>query len=322
MPDCHHCGTTLLKGAKYCHECGAKVAPQELHITCAQCGTDNPATARYCVQCGHALQSAVEEQLPAPAARYGSRDQERKLVHTAFNAILRDKVNTYFRGDKELYDRYLTRYYETDDFRQLLELRAQQMVQVLLEEGRVIDSSTVRDEYGRELEQLVHTFLFKYARSLNPIDIPEAVLKYQTQSWEEVDLERMALDYLQLDEEPLEVIYPGDMIAPDERTARRMRNAYKSWLSIQLDNPDDRLFFVVDLTLRQSLKEGFAMTDRGLWWKAPFNKQQTALFLPLRDVKRVNDWITINGSYFHVSKSINLKMLLFLKQIIRMLERR
>ena len=44
---CASCGFNNRAGAKFCNECGARLAPR-----CGSCGTENPSGARFCSECG------------------------------------------------------------------------------------------------------------------------------------------------------------------------------------------------------------------------------------------------------------------------------
>jgi len=64
---CASCGTELIPGKKFCHDCGTRV-----EIACPSCGSPVQAAFRFCPECGAAL-GAVEpprpgaEQPPAPS---------------------------------------------------------------------------------------------------------------------------------------------------------------------------------------------------------------------------------------------------------------
>ncbi len=61
---CGTCGTTNAAGAKFCVECGARLAS-----ACPTCGAYNQPGAKFCAECGTRLSDAAA----APAAQPGSR---------------------------------------------------------------------------------------------------------------------------------------------------------------------------------------------------------------------------------------------------------
>jgi class 3 adenylate cyclase len=61
---CPQCGTESPEGARFCFECGAKLA-----VACLQCGATLPPQARFCPQCGTKLTAAPEIAPAAPDDR-------------------------------------------------------------------------------------------------------------------------------------------------------------------------------------------------------------------------------------------------------------
>jgi double zinc ribbon protein/adenylate/guanylate cyclase family protein len=53
--------------AKFCLECGARLAP-----SCPQCGTELPPAAKFCLECGHRLAAPDAAPLSAAASAPGS----------------------------------------------------------------------------------------------------------------------------------------------------------------------------------------------------------------------------------------------------------
>jgi ribosomal protein L40E len=47
---CSKCNSPLPQGAKFCMNCGEKVAPKEVY--CQECGAVMPADAQFCMNCG------------------------------------------------------------------------------------------------------------------------------------------------------------------------------------------------------------------------------------------------------------------------------
>ena len=59
---CSECGHENRAGAKFCEECGARVAP-----VCTSCGAQLSPSAKFCSECGHpAGQAAPSTSLPSP----------------------------------------------------------------------------------------------------------------------------------------------------------------------------------------------------------------------------------------------------------------
>lgn len=52
---CAKCGALVEEGAKFCPECGAKVASSSDMTVCPKCGTSVPSSAKFCSNCGTTL---------------------------------------------------------------------------------------------------------------------------------------------------------------------------------------------------------------------------------------------------------------------------
>jgi class 3 adenylate cyclase/ribosomal protein L40E len=55
---CPHCGNENPEGAKFCFECGAKLA-----VICPECRASLPPQAKYCLECGVHLEKPLEPEL-------------------------------------------------------------------------------------------------------------------------------------------------------------------------------------------------------------------------------------------------------------------
>ncbi|MEN0003779.1 MAG: hypothetical protein AAF798_06535, partial [Bacteroidota bacterium] len=62
-------------------------------------------------------------------------------------------------------------------------------------------------------------------------------------------------------------------------------------------------------------KEGFALTEAALYWKAYLQKPKIVAFQQLQSIKREKDWLLINWEFFSANASINVKLLKLLKKI-------
>ena len=85
---CATCGTEGPQGAKFCMECGAKLA-----LTCPDCATELPDGAKFCLECGVPVGSAAtaKPQTPPPSAdeEPASVDaaEERRIITALFTDL-------------------------------------------------------------------------------------------------------------------------------------------------------------------------------------------------------------------------------------------
>ncbi|MEO1437053.1 MAG: hypothetical protein AAFV80_16045, partial [Bacteroidota bacterium] len=63
-----------------------------------------------------------------------------------------------------------------------------------------------------------------------------------------------------------------------------------------------------------NMKEGYAFTSRGFYWKPHFHPTYQTLYPQIESVE-LKDWLMLNGHYFHSSKRMNTKMFLLLKKL-------
>ncbi len=52
---CSNCGQEMLKGAKFCENCGMPVSHKQVNKFCARCGSPNQLEADFCAECGARL---------------------------------------------------------------------------------------------------------------------------------------------------------------------------------------------------------------------------------------------------------------------------
>ncbi|NUO03787.1 MAG: hypothetical protein HUU01_24500, partial [Saprospiraceae bacterium] len=77
----------------------------------------------------------------------------------------------------------------------------------------------------------------------------------------------------------------------------------------------ERIFFICDLSLLGNCKEGFALTEKALYWKSPLEKPRREALDQLFNLHRKENWITINDHFFNANPSLNIKLLKLLRGI-------
>jgi len=124
--DCSVCGTANSVGAKFCVECGNRLA-----VVCPACGTHNLPTAKFCQECATALGGASESAPAAGASIKGDQAgriarapdapiAERRLVSILFTDLVswttiaagrdaeeaRELLSRYFDLARDIIERY------------------------------------------------------------------------------------------------------------------------------------------------------------------------------------------------------------------------
>jgi hypothetical protein len=275
-------------------------------MICHQCQTELPEQARFCFHCG----AAQPAPAPPPRACLDLRgDVEQQLISQFFQA-LRQRIEA--EHQPEQFQAYSERLYETG-FRDMLHRRAGQLKTQLLEmdaEGQA-DARRVNLLVEALFEGLLDYFVIRHCQGLNAFPLPEAILRHENARWEKVDLFALISDYLDFANEPDETVYFDFLTMP----AEKLKNAARFFLFPQRD---ERLFFICDQSLLGSGKEGFAMTDRALYWKAQLQTARKAPYHLLGEIKREQDWLLIGGHFFNVNPGLNLKLMRLLKKIKRL----
>lgn len=288
MPTAHFPGISYFAGMKQC----------------PNCQTALPDMAKFCYNCG-APQPAAAAATPSYILNF-QQDVEHQIVEYFFEALKRRVAEEH---DVKRYQEYAELLYRSG-FRETVHTRAQQLAdearQALQSDGQYAIDRLLNESF----EGLLDYFLIRFAKGLYPVQLPEAILKYEGRTLEQIDLYKMTLDYLNFEEEE-EPIYLNFLDMPMEK----LKNASANFL---FPDKSERIFFLCDQSLTNSSKDGFAMTNVALYWKMPFQKAQQVRYTNLLEVKREKDWITINGHFFNVNPNMNMKMLRLLKKLGRL----
>ena len=263
---------------------------------CPNCQTELPDAARFCFHCGRPW----EEAPSPPPEQTAWLDNPIQYFIDFFMHILRERVEE--EHPFEFHQIYTERLYQSG-FRDTLQRRAEQF------EGKAKEVRSAK-KIQRQVAELVDYFVTQHCKDLNLIPWPEAILKYQGLTWDKIDLFQMALDYLDFAHES-EPVYTDFLQMPIEK----LRNAGKKFL---FPEKQERILLICDQSIMGSVREGFALTEKGLYWKAHLTRAARVYFDELAEIKREKQWININGQFFNVNLSINIKMMRLLKTIKRL----
>ncbi len=276
-------------------------------MKCVNCHTELPPDARFCYQCGAPQPASQARPDEAESPLIDLKGNIAKQLTEAFFRVLRGKVAEEQPGAD--YQAYTELLYESG-FRDLLHRREAQLADELRYRSEQGESVAAQNEKVRQqLDELTDYFLIHYARPLNTIELPEAMLRHQGPGGEETDLAALIFDYLDFGSEPDEEVFTDFVKMP----VQKLRNAGQFFL--KPERRDERIFFICDQSLLGSCKEGFAMTERGLYWKAQLQTPHYVLYETLGTVKREKDWLLIDEKFFNINLRFNIKMLKLLKRL-------
>jgi hypothetical protein len=353
MRNCTACQNELPENARFCPQCGEKVFEETL--TCPDCGAENGINSKFCFHCGVKffstetppqleleldptptssddpkneiefeldlnpppteeleLEPEIEEIEPEPViSDLFEEDAEtiQKKIFGQFMMAFKERIELEHNPNN--HQKYVD-YFNESDFKKGFDYRVKQLSEEILKlRESTLDQAKEEAILQRAFDESLDYFIIHYCKHLNEIDLPESILKYQNANIEEVDLAQMILDYLDFESEE-ETVYLDFITMP----IQKLKNAGKSFL---FPEKDEKILFICDQSVLGSCKEGFAMTEQGLYWKAIFEKPNQVLYRDIKEVKRQEDWITINGKFFNVNHSLNLKLLKLLKKLKSMM---
>ena len=276
---------------------------------CPSCRQESPLPSVFCHHCGFHFgkkvrpQAAYEPAYPLDFDTDNLTDQVKSL----FFAQLRRRVEE--EHDAARYSDYVERFYDSR-FREIYNLRAEQIAEDTMLQWERFGTEALRD-IDRRLELafdgLLDYFIIQYCPDINGVLLPPAILKYEKVQTGKTDLGLMIRDFLDFERED-ELFYFDFIAMPPEL----MANICKNFLFAERK---ERVWFICDLSIKGNGKEGFAMTDRGIYWRAPFDKARRVLYHELHDIKLDKKWMTIDGHFFNANPSLNLKMCKLLKKL-------
>jgi hypothetical protein len=276
---------------------------------CHQCATMLPDEARYCMQCGvpqfQLLEDKMEDQLDL------KMDLPPQLNHRFFQA-LRHRVAE--EQSLDLLQQYVDRLHEYG-FIETVRLRNDQLAEEIRELVARSGADQVRigQLINETFDTLLDFFTIHHCKDFNKILLPESILKYQEIKLKEIDLYRMVLDYLDFGREDEEVYLADEFFT---MPADKLRNAGKHFL---FPAKNERIFLICDQSLFGSCREGFAFTEKALYWKAHLQKPRQVIYTDIRSVKREKEWITINDFFFNVNSSLNVKIMKLMRKLQRLM---
>lgn len=284
MRNCQFCDTEILDDARFCHHCGAKVKVLKTRST--------EATPAY--EAKYPLNFRKIKGLSSTIKQYFVQALDQRIKETQNPKRKKDYMNRLMQSD----------------FQQVFDLRARQ----LAEEAYTIHV-TQKPTIPQEVDQLLNKsfdglldyFMVKYCQDLNEVNIPDEALKYEGQNKADFDLQKMVIDFLDLKDEEVQ-IYTDFIKMP----LRKLQNASRNFL---FPAKDEKVLLVADQTVFGTCREGFALTEDALYWKAHFKEAQKVFYHQIESIKKEKDWLLINGIFFNVNQSVNGKMVFLLNRL-------
>ncbi|MEM1215699.1 MAG: zinc ribbon domain-containing protein [Bacteroidota bacterium] len=273
---------------------------------CINCGLTIPLTARFCNHCGAEQPVLVGAEGDAGAIGW---DWQAPLVPQAFTAF-QERLTKRQAAEQAGQD--LTVYQERlygSQFRETVQRRLEQWA-----EGVDVTAAETLTEARRDLrhltDDLLDYFFVVHCQDLNPVVLPEEIVRYHYKEKAELDLAQVALIYLHF--EPGEHVVYTDFLRMPER---KLKHASQHFLFAERN---EQLWFICDQSLLGSTKKGFAMTDRALYWKTGLQPAQRVYYHKLFSLEKEREWLLINELYFNADPQLNTRMIWLLRRLARL----
>jgi len=315
MRNCYQCKSELPEGAQFCPNCGAE---QSLLVkSCVHCNKLNEAESAFCIFCGEAFKTNLEFENQSTRIQgiykakypldFGESVRLPVQFRTYFLKTLKERLES--EGNSDYFDDYVNTFYDSA-FLKSFDEEAKEMAEqsYLLHSDNSPHAARQVDEYlSKKFDALLNRFLIIDAGNVHDSPLTEKVLQYEDRSISNQFLGDMVLDYLNLEEEQ-EKWYSNI----EEMPKLKLKNALDYFLFTE---GAEKVFLICDQTIFGSCREGFALTNKGLYWKAHFNKAQQLDYKEIKSIELSEEWLVINGKFFNANPAINVKMMHLLKKL-------
>lgn len=308
MSNCHLCNTHLLDRAKFCHNCGTKANTAKA-VPCPSCNTINPAGTSFCLQCGSRMTNTTSHLGSDYKTTYPLSFKDTKSlpaqINTHFLKALQRRINTDYPTTS--FNNYLDVFHESD-FKAFFD----QKTYLLAEATYTIHAKQMPSEamdidilLNSHFDRLLTQFLAQYCQHITGESLPAAVSLYDDSI--EMSSQQLASSFL-VPEDQEEKYYTDFESMP----AMKFQNAKDSFLFAQ---DDETIFLVYDQTIYGSCRDGFAVTDKALFWKSHFKPAQQVYFADLKILEKEGSGLNVNNLFFDVNPETNSRMFLYLKRV-------
>ncbi|MEM9836611.1 MAG: GNAT family N-acetyltransferase [Bacteroidota bacterium] len=337
--DCIHCGVKLPLSAKFCFSCGGAqqlASPLGNREDNSQDSGNTPEDPGRSTQYSNASsgenrsgksndrenskpaeqgESSKDQQKKPPPKKAESRAKVKDSA-TVMRELRQDLaarfdhfvVSTFGERKRPAYDEL----WQISPFQRVVDAALENLHRWAM--GRDLDLAVNRAAWPQKknmvMEDLIEYFIVEEGKSHHGGIFPQRLLRYQSCQWNKVDRFQLMNSYLDFEEES-ETVYT-DFIS---MSARKLKNATRSFLYA---GHDERIFFIVDQSLMGSLKNGFALTDKGLYWKNVLQPNHVVYFSELTTVVVQHDHLLINDHFFDAGKRLNYKVAMLLRKLSRL----
>lgn len=273
-------------------------------MQCTSCDSSLPQAAKFCPNCGQPQLTGIK------AAVKPYFNWEKDLVNqanTRFRKRLEERVKV--EQDETKLSIYKERLYESN-YREVVQRRFEQWKSKLDQPIEDAKTSVYLKRLKYLIDDLLDFFFVIHCADINIVVLNEAILRYQQMSGSTIDFDLMAMDFLYFEREE-ERVYTDFIKLP----VKKIKNAAKQFL---FPEKDEKIWFICDQSLLGNAKEGFAMTDKALYWKSGLQAAQRVYYHKITSIQKEKEWLLINNLFFNATPSLNTKMIWLLRKLTKM----
>ncbi len=276
-----------------------EIKPKELShfdlvdLSCWNCRGQLPNSAVFCPNCGA---KQFDDKV-------NTHDQLKINLQHSFKQYLNDFLYQNFGAFKS--KKILAAYDSDTLFKNQLDRQIESMISSLQKN----EPSFSQQLINRNFYALVHQFLINQDKTTLGFPLKENIVAYLWEKWQDLNLLRMALDFLDFANEDDLVVYTDLSRVP----VKHVKNALNNFLFPEVE---ERILLICDVNFIRNFKNGFALTDRGVYWKEPISKPQSISYDRIGALELTENWLTINGLFFNARLSLNIKLMLYLRMVI------
>ncbi len=331
MQKCNSCQGILLPGANFCHKCGANasvknestvVSDEEATITTLFSSAPKNIDFEVIEQTENIEKNTVESFLenikeakidlgePVVEVKKEVPNDLKLIDFVDFKALFFNALHARVQDEHnpKQYSDFVERFYRKNFLNTLT-----QRYDALIDEFLVVEKKMVSPEKPKErlmdntIENLVDYFIYSYCHDLSDIYPSQIILRYADAKPTDIKNSAFFYDFLQLKDEKI-VVYRDFISMPQEK----LKNTFQSYLFTERE---EMVYFICDLSITGNGKEGFAISNKRLYWRMSLGKSHSVSFDNINSIKHREEWLEVNGLFFNINKSLNMKVLRMLKKI-------
>ena len=270
---------------------------------CTSCHSQLPQAAKFCPTCGQPQLSGIK------TATKPDFDWEGDFVNQA-NRFFRKRLEERIKAEQDemKLNIYQERIYESG-YRDTIQRRLEQWANKIDRPVSLSNSAINLKTLKYLIDDLLDFFFVIHCPDINVVILNEAILSYQQRPNAAIDFSRMAMDFLYFEREE-ERVYTDFIKLP----VKKIKNAAKQFL---FPEKKEKIWFICDQSLLGNAKEGFAMTDKALYWKSGLQPAQRVYYHKITSIQKEKEWLLVNDLFFNATPSLNTKMIWLLRRLVK-----